>query len=322
MIDNKSISIFFYRIRGCAILSVAYAHSLSLSDFAFRQLSALLGIIGVPLFLIASGYYFRKQTYKEFYRNKIINIVTLWLIWGSIAYLISFVAIGGEVSILNYIQYLLGCGTWLYYVPIYLIITLTFNSINNKSFLIVSIVISFFSCILTYFSILELNFITPYQNPLNWIGFYSLGILLKSMPIEKWSKNSMKIILLISLSIVLLSLFIIYIGAKVCYWNPICFIFELLCFVLIANVCSRLKDFSLLEKYGKFSFLIYFLHMQFGIFTVNRILSFVRTPEIVLFFLKPLLVIIVTYIYVILITYFIRLIGLQKINRYLGIPVK
>lgn len=91
---NTSVSNFFYRIRGCAILSVAYAHSASFSNIFLDNLSSLLGVVGVPLFLIASGYYYKKQPWKEFFSNKLKNIVSPWIIWGSVAFGVSYMALG------------------------------------------------------------------------------------------------------------------------------------------------------------------------------------------------------------------------------------
>lgn len=79
MIDN-SVSKLFYNIRGFAIISVAYAHSLPFSTLFLYDVSSLIGIIGVPCFLIASGYYYRKQEWKDFLSRKIICIVVPWLI--------------------------------------------------------------------------------------------------------------------------------------------------------------------------------------------------------------------------------------------------
>ena len=172
MRDN-SISNLFYNIRGCAIISVAYAHSLSLSTPLLCDLSSLMGIIGVPCFLIASGYFYRKQEWKEFLQSKIINIVVPWFIWSSVCYSVSCLAVNNAISIVHYLQYISGYGTWLYYVPVYLVITVIYNFINNRYFLILSLLISFCSCIFTYYNVYNLSIITSYQNPLNWCGFYA-----------------------------------------------------------------------------------------------------------------------------------------------------
>ena len=317
-----STSDFFYRLRGCAILSVAYAHSFSLSDVVLRQVASLIGIIGVPLFLIASGYYFKEQPLKEFLRSKLINIIIPWFIWGSVAYFISNVADRETIHFWKHVSYLIGYGTWLYYVPIYLIITFIFNFINSRPYLILFLLISFFSCTLTFSSLHNIEIITPYQNPLNWVGFFALGVLLKEKSFEKWSKNSIGVILIVGILFILLGYLTIFFGLKVCYWNPLCFIFELLGFILVSNLCIRLNDGRFLSTLGKYSYLIYFLHMQFGVFTANLLLSFAELPEILLFFIKPLLVIMITAVYVKLIILTVNLGGVQKFSRYLGIPIK
>ena len=319
---DYSISNFFYRIRGCAIISVAYAHCASFSNEVLDNLCAFLGVIGVPFFLIASGYFFRKQAWREFILTKFKTIVCPWIIWGSIAFGLTYIILGGEVTLIKYFSYILGRGTWLYYVPIYIIITSMFNLLSSRFFLILSLFISLGSCILTYYKICEYSLLTPYQNPFNWIGFYALGVLLKTKNIRVWTYNRAITIILLGLLIVLLSYINVHFKMKICYWNPMCFVFELLCFFLIANICARIKKESLLESIGKYSFLIYFLHMQFGIYSANLIFSVVDVPVITLFLLKPVVVVLITYVYVRMITYFVRFVGIQKFNRFLGIPVK
>lgn len=228
--------------------------------------------------------------------------------------------VGGDVSFIKYLKYILGCGTWLYYVPLYLVITTLFNFHASQSFLILSLLISFSSCMFSYLNICNL-FLSPFQNPLNWIGFYALGVMLKAKPFMHWAKNRISTIILLTSFMLLLSLITVNLQMKICYWNTFCFVIEILSFFLVSNLCVRLNVGGLLESLGKYSYLIYFLHMQFGIFSVNLIIKITELPEIIQFFIRPFLVIYVTYVYVRIIQYFVRLVGLQKYNKYLGIPV-
>lgn len=277
----------------------------------------LIGIIGVPVFLIASGYFFRKQRIKDFITSKFTNIVVPWLIWGTVVYFVSLIA-GGDIK---YIPYLLGFGTWLYYVPLYLFITFCFNYLNSHSFLLLSILVSFSSISLTYFFCEDIGPISPYQNPLNWIGFYAIGVLLKSKSFDNWAMISFGKISAVIGVIGLLVYLMIHFKTDICYWNPLCFIFEILCFVILSNVCSRINKTICIESLGKFSYLIYFLHMQFGIYTINSLCAIVPISETWIFFIKPVLVVLVTYVYVKILIYIVKFLGIQKFNRYLGIPI-
>lgn len=67
----KSDSNFFYTLRGFAICSVVYAHSIDVQNHSLSVLGSLFGLIGVPLFLICSGYYFKNQPWPEFWRKKL-----------------------------------------------------------------------------------------------------------------------------------------------------------------------------------------------------------------------------------------------------------
>ena len=125
--QRLSLSDYFYRLRGFSIISVAYAHSLTLSSHTPNTIGKLFGLIGVPLFLICSGYFFRKQKIDwGFAQNKLRSIVVPWLIWGSFAYGLRVLSTTG-LSLSEYIDFILGHGSWLYYVPVYLLIILVYN---------------------------------------------------------------------------------------------------------------------------------------------------------------------------------------------------
>lgn len=51
---------FFYRLRGIAIISVACAHCLQLSNPILSKIGALLGTIGVPIFLSVRAIFLRE----------------------------------------------------------------------------------------------------------------------------------------------------------------------------------------------------------------------------------------------------------------------
>ena len=187
--DSKqtlSISEYFYRLRGFAIISVAYAHSLTLSSHDPNTIGKLLGLIGVPLFLICSGYFFRKQKIdKGFVQSKFKSIAAPWIIWGTFAYGLSIVLSANDLSISGYIDFILGHGSWLYYVPVYLLIILAYNTFTGKYcdaiFLLLCVVSN---CLTFTFHLGTMDsFMTFYQNPLNFIGFFTIGKLMNEKQI-------------------------------------------------------------------------------------------------------------------------------------------
>lgn len=103
-----------------------------------------------------------------------------WLIWGTLAYLIAFVLKATNMSIGNYLSYLCGVGTWLYYVSMYLIINVIFTKWNNCAFLYSSIAITLFFLTLAAFvknnTLISLPSYYLFLNPFNWFGFYAIGL--------------------------------------------------------------------------------------------------------------------------------------------------
>lgn len=291
--DKSSIS---YVLRGMAIWSVIYAHSLNFENHYLSVLSEMLGLVGVPLFLICSGAYFKYQPWPEFWRKKINTLLLPWVIWGTFAYGISCVLGANEVSIFRYMSYLLGYKTWLYYVPVYFVILLIFNFIRIRYFEYIMILVNILSILVTYVFHLPIigDTFTFYQNPFNFIGFFSLGLILSEN--EKLVRIQSLPLLVVSCIVSLFAfLFFVLSDEIIRYVHPIALIFEASFFVILLRIATIIKTNRVLTYLGKNSYIIYFLHMQIGISLSNKILNLLNvTNEYVLFILKPVLVIIVT----------------------------
>ena len=86
-ISDKDISNTFYVLRMVAIISVAAAHCGSFSNVQTEVFRQMLGTIGVPVFLIASGVYFRRvRDVQDLIKKK--KIIVPWIVWGSLLYII------------------------------------------------------------------------------------------------------------------------------------------------------------------------------------------------------------------------------------------
>lgn len=174
---------YFYRLRGIAILSVAYAHSLSISSYPLNGITKLLAVIGVPLFLICSGYFFKHsdEGLKEVLNKKIRTIVIPWLIWGTLAFVLECCRGTYELSCGQLLRFILGNGTWLYYVPVYLTIYFLYTAVHCDKLDRIVIILFIVSNIITWYSEVSLfpDYLTCYQNPLNFIGYFAIGQFLK-----------------------------------------------------------------------------------------------------------------------------------------------
>lgn len=318
--DKQKESSIFYSLRAYAILSVAYAHSLSLQNVTLSRVGALLGLIGVPVFLICSGYYYKPaQLDKDWFLGKTVNIVAPWLLWGTFAYALSVYLIGpGGWSFFDYILYLFGHKTWLYYVPVYLVIIFFYQVVHpSLRVLFLSIVIALISNSMTYYWLPDV-WLTPYQNPLNWIGFYAIGILLK-----RYMGGVMKNIYFVLFGMFVAGIaFVIVSGDwKVCYWHPLSFVFELFAFGMLLFIAAK-TDGEITQLVGKNSYILYFLHMQYGIAITNRLFSILYGRlEIVELLFKPIVVIVVSMTLVLIIQYILTHLGLGKYIKYVGIKL-
>ena len=114
-------------------------------------------------------------------------------------------------SVVDFLAYLFGHGTWLYYVPIYFCILLIYNLIHFLGGDYILMLISVLSNIVSYYCNLSgLDaWITFYQNPFNFMLFFSLGKILKENSIIEKIKG-IYVFPLISLIIIIGYFFIKY----------------------------------------------------------------------------------------------------------------
>lgn len=203
--------IFFY-LRGLAIISVLCAHSsfvTSNSSWAIfnSRLLLLIGLIGVPIFFINSGYFFFKRkpiSYGSFIIKKMVKILIPWIILTSIVYLYIILR-KPDSSFLRYAKFIIGIGNYTYFLTVLLLIYLIFLKIKFTNLVIaIGSAISLISIFLT--STGNLTFIDPYINPLNWLIYFLAGVILSKnnllMPLIR-SLEPLKYYMLILLLIII-----------------------------------------------------------------------------------------------------------------------
>lgn len=323
MNNRLTESNFFYALRGLAIISVAYAHSLSLSTDVLQRIGEAIGIIGVPLFMVSSGYYFKYESWNTLATKLTEGIISPWLIWGTIAFAISSLLGAVSNNLSSFIAFIIGHGTWLYYIPVYIIIRCIFNCHATNSFLYGTILLSIVSNIVSFYLPGKLapisSWCTPWQNPFNWCGFFAVGILIRRLELFTLLCNNHRIAktLLSALSLIIFVL-LIAIPWKINYWNPIAVIFEyLIVFALLG--LTGLSQNRFLRVLGKNSLLIYLLHIQLGIASANIIFRFLHFPEIIVLMVKPLTVLAITMLLIIIIREIVCLMRLNRYCKYLGL---
>lgn len=287
---NESRMIYFSK--SIAIFCVICAHSTPISDKATAltqissQLLNYLGTMGVPVFFLLSGYLFEKNTksFIDFWKTKIGSIVIPWIFCETLLW-IYVVVRSGEISILGWLLFIIGYKHTTYYMTVLIVFYLLFFKFKSKWFLIVSIVISIIS-ILSQGWKMGINFIsnytgTYYLNPLNWMVFFCVGILIsRNMSLSILAgtlKRITPIMFIISVAYFMITLTL---GEYIYYFSKFCIIpltvNTFLIFVggyLLAgkgsknNVSVKLDQICMdgyIELIGIYAYTIYLLHQFFA----------------------------------------------------------
>ena len=323
-LGKERLSRTIYVLRAISITCVVSAHCESFLSNA-ETIRRLLGTIGVPCFLICSGYFFnQKQPAKEFWMKKLKNIIVPWIIWGIITYAISVLFGENVISIDQGLKWILGYNTWLYYVPVLLICFFLGRLCNNKIRIVFCLCLFFISWSLSYLGVLSNGVITLYQNPFNHVGFFIVGMLLSKTNwlILNITKNKKVAVLAFFMAI---SIVYTVFGKGIGYWASIFSIpFELLAFIVLFWIAQLLADKKTLVQIGKISFFIFFTHMQIGIEISNKIFfRWLPSGFIALDYLyvliKPVAIILVCYFIWILLKSFLKLIKMSKLGWIISV---
>lgn len=264
---------YIYLLKFFAIFSVVCAHSATLpSNFSnsnqiVGRILSCIGVLGVPIFFIVSGYLFckNKKPFGEFLKGKIPTIIIPWVFCETIVWLYEVLRKGG-ISLASWGSFLIGIDHSTYYLTILvLFFILYFNFYKSNIFLFSTIVISVMSIVMTSFDLDEYNTatITPYLNPLNWMLYFSLGILVyKYKLLERIAIFARKIIVISSAALVLDVFLHIKFDLTFSYWSSFAIVNILISLFVIFGLASILLDRKafLLVSIGRLSFSIYLLH--------------------------------------------------------------
>ena len=293
-------------MRGFAIFSVICAHVASIPSDAHTNVALIckffsyIGIMGVPIFFFLSGMlYNKKKCIKDFWYSKIRMIVVPWFFCETIIWLYVVLRKGG-VSVSNWIKFILGYNHSTYYLSILIILFVLFWKIRFYKFgIFLSLLISVVALEAYVWNILELSFlwkwqINPYLNPLFWMLYFALGLLVSKFNI--WSKIktwSQKIVYLCGGLIVGVFFIQIYFECEFSYWSKFSIFSALLGIVFaigLEKVVNAFKINIFFSKMGELSFQIFLLHELFA-GAVAKITSYeglqwlvIARPLLVLFF--------------------------------------
>lgn len=271
--DEKKISQTMYLLKFFAIFSIILAHTRceDIENDYIRVTLSIIKALGVYIFFIISGYYFKPEKYKNFFnllKDKVIKICIPWFISGAIVYVVIFKTIKFYCYTKEIINFILGNGSYLYYMTVLLIsYIIVYLLPKRKVTYIILIIINFIVIILLNVNILPkevdntkfiFTYLNPYLNILNWIGVFSIGILInKYLKLWKWSKKELIISNIVFFVIIG---YIIITKNELSYWKTITLILGILNFIIMFNATTKIKS-KLLMDIGKKSYSIYLWHL-------------------------------------------------------------
>lgn len=245
-----------------AIYSVILAHSRNVNDSILNTITERIGAWGVITFLILSGYFYNIDKYGTlpFFKRKVTTIIVPWFFTGTFLFLFS-----PEISFFNWMLWIVGYKTYLYYLTIIMCCFLFFDVL--KEYINVLMFLSFISILITSFELINYY---PYLNPLNWFLFFGIGVKLKNEKNAKFleiiSGNFYSFIIAI-----LLFILIVFLEKPGGYFTKFAIINEFLGFCIILYL-SSLSFFQnkIVKLIANYSFSIYLIHFLF--FPIRKIL--------------------------------------------------
>jgi surface polysaccharide O-acyltransferase-like enzyme len=306
----KDVNNTFYVLRFFAILAVVMAHSvytLIPNDTVVKVFNSF-GRCGVIIFFIISGYYFRKEKYEnvlQLLKAKLKTIVIPWIIWGLAIYCTRFTSTDLYFNLKEIMLWLLGFGTYLYFLTIYILLLCIFQILPKKNGIQVILLIC--TLINVYlvagnvgpYSVLkstdvraELIYLLTYLNIFNWIGFFTLGLLLRKINLFESKKLwDFKYKIIINIFIISLLIYMILNEKSNTYWTNYSIWIEMSFFVILFQVSKFLKDIRYIQEIGKVTMPIYLIHFLIEGFIFNKVL-----PEsIIMGLIRPLISVLVVY---------------------------
>ena len=250
-----------------AIIFVIVAHISVDKASALWSVYNILGTLGAPLFLVISGYYFKRHPLKVFLKKKTTSVLIPWVVLGSITYLRTFISSPDSIDVSSWLAWLLGYKTYLYFIPVLVVCWMVFFH-NNCISLVGTIAVNILSLIATQFgwldSIITNIGLTNYLNPLNWIGFFAFGILLSKLPHKKLYEFLARTrVWAIAIWLAVTAL-LVFARMEMSYFSWHGLLYELLGMHAILGLSSyTLFHNKVIMGIAKKTFAIYILHMMF-----------------------------------------------------------
>lgn len=268
--EKSNLNVVFSIARFFAIFSIASAHTTISGPYWAVNLLSALGSVGVIVFIILSGYFYRPEKYKNigtFYKSKLKSIVIPWIVMGTLVFLFSAIVNGTGIGAVKWAQWIIGYKTYLYYLTVLMICYLIFWK-KSKAVMHISAVLTVASVLLTASGVLDgvikRLYLTNYLNIFNWIGYFAIGYYIQDIKPEKIydfirKTRVISAVLFIGVTVII-SLFKEYTGSG--YFSYIGIPYQLLGALAITGISTiGFSDRKSVHTISNMTFGIYLLHM-------------------------------------------------------------
>ena len=277
LIDSKKeLSEIVTYARATALVSIVSAH-VQFSETACESIVhfyRMIASIGVVLFLIVAGYYYSPSHYGSFtgvMKRKLTTIVLPWFCLGSTGFLYNAI-LSRNLSVSRYINFLLGNGSYLYYLSILILCFVVFYFVNARWFCVLCVFVNIVSLYLTQAGLLDALIstlgITNYLNLFNWIGFFALGLLLRRIEPVTIYQGIRKYRLYTIVAFILVYGCVFWLNTPTGYFSKFGWMLELVGAAAFFAVASYIpKNCRLVKRIAGYSFTVYLIHfMVIGVF--------------------------------------------------------
>ena len=212
---DKNTSETVWRLKGFFIFTVIFAHIPLHGGGILASICKYIGVVGVPSFLMMSGYFDFGSKRTLAYRLK--NLLIPLVIWGSITYIIQLLATHEAVSPLRmfaaWLKWTFGSGTWLYFVPVLCLCIILARFVNKWILLALALISTGLGPDIVIYN----DVLTPYLNPFNFIFYFLIGRMAREY---EWKFEAYRV-LIVSLIIGTASLFMWH-NPNPSYFNLFC----------------------------------------------------------------------------------------------------
>ena len=270
-------------MKAIAVLSVITAHVVPVSNA--NRISELLssfwnvfGTVGVIIFFAIGGFLYNRYPGDGivFWKKKFHRLILPWLVCSAGTYVLS-VVLGEELGAVNYLKWIFGSGTWYYYFTVYLLFLFVFKWLYDREWILyLLMVVQLLALALATFGMtttLPVPFLTDYLNPLHWVGYFSLGILIRKHRLDQKLRDRRSVVP-VACILGAVSLYILCSQGIFTYFHLVSAVFCLSALVMIAAIAYAAADTGIskyVEKIGTYSYCIYLLHMQIVQSVIERI---------------------------------------------------